>query len=563
MATISSRLVFVTTSPRTLEKVIPEIALLSDNFSGQKWNADTQTRYMELLRDEDFFHGEGCNDPAFSARDRITRTPKALGFVRLRPRIELTEAGRALLSSHDRPDIFLRQLLKYQLPSPYHRLSDDAARFNVKPFLEVLRLVRVLGKLRFDELRAIGLQMTDWHEFPEIVDRIKAFRKAREESGATYKKFYAAFLRNELMRVFADRISQGKIKTREKREVSLESFLTTQMGNTRDYADALFRYLRATGLVQVSHRGKSMSVVPEREKEVDYILENIDRQPGRFEDEESYIAYLGDPLSVRLLTDDREYLSTRLETSFPEINVGGDMSVEQLRDTLNVQLGRRRERNIRELSEKIRNREFYDDIQSTFDLMRGDRLYDAPLIFEWNIWRAMTMIDGGDIRANLKFDDFGNPMSTAPGNMADIVCDYGDFMVCVEATLQGGQRQYESEGELVSRHLGKLKKQSGKPCYALFVAPSINDACVAHFFALHNMNISYYGGHSVIVPLPLELFRAMLHASGSVASSTSAEDIRRFFEYSEWLARRCGSEIEWYEGIKSMAAGWPDSLSYA
>ena len=193
--------------------------------------------------------------------------------------------------------------------------------------------------------------------------------------------------------------------------------------------------------------------------------------------------------------------------------------------------------------------------------MRGDRLYDAPLIFEWNIWRAMTMIDGGDIRANLKFDDFGNPMSTAPGNMADIVCDYGDFMVCVEATLQGGQRQYESEGEPVSRHLGKLKKQSGKPCYALFVAPSINDACVAHFFALHNMNISYYGGHSVIVPLPLELFRAMLHASGSVASSTSAEDIRRFFEHSEWLARRCGSEIEWYEGIKSMAAAWPDSLS--
>ena len=91
MATISSRLVFVTTSPRTLEKVIPEIALLSDNFSGQKWNADTQTRYMELLRDEDFFHGEGCNDPAFSARDTLN---VQLGRRRERNIRELSEKIR-------------------------------------------------------------------------------------------------------------------------------------------------------------------------------------------------------------------------------------------------------------------------------------------------------------------------------------------------------------------------------------------------------------------------------------------------------------------------------------
>ena len=45
-------------------------------------------------------------------------------------------------------------------------------------------------------------------------------------------------------------------------------------------------------------------------------------------------------------------------------------------------------------------------------------------MFEWNTWRAMTMLDGGNIKANLKFDDFGNPMSTAQGNMADIVCNY-------------------------------------------------------------------------------------------------------------------------------------------
>lgn len=41
----------------------------------------------------------------------------------------------------------------------------------------------------------------------------------------------------------------------------------------------------------------------------------------------------------------------------------------------------------------------------------------------------MTMLDGGEMKANLHFDDFGKPLSTAQGNMADIVCDYGDFLL--------------------------------------------------------------------------------------------------------------------------------------
>jgi YD repeat-containing protein len=70
-------------------------------------------------------------------------------------------------------------------------------------------------------------------------------------------------------------------------------------------------------------------------------------------------------------------------------------------------------------------------------------LYDAPLMLEWNTWRAMTMLDGGEVTANLEYDDLGNPMSTAQGNMADIVCDYSDFGLTVEVTMQMGQRQYE------------------------------------------------------------------------------------------------------------------------
>ena len=43
MARIESKVLFITTSPRTPFRMIPEIELLNTHFSGQKWNTETQT----------------------------------------------------------------------------------------------------------------------------------------------------------------------------------------------------------------------------------------------------------------------------------------------------------------------------------------------------------------------------------------------------------------------------------------------------------------------------------------------------------------------------------------
>ena len=75
MARIDSQLLFLTTSPRTPEKMIPEIGLLVEHFAGNHWNNETQCAFMDILREEQFFNGKGENDPAFSARDRINRAP--------------------------------------------------------------------------------------------------------------------------------------------------------------------------------------------------------------------------------------------------------------------------------------------------------------------------------------------------------------------------------------------------------------------------------------------------------------------------------------------------------
>ena len=65
--------------------MMPEIELLIRHFNGEVWNKDTQVKFMQVLREGSFFEGPGTNDPAFSARDRINRAPKALGFVNLKP----------------------------------------------------------------------------------------------------------------------------------------------------------------------------------------------------------------------------------------------------------------------------------------------------------------------------------------------------------------------------------------------------------------------------------------------------------------------------------------------
>ncbi len=556
MARIDSKVIFVTTSPRTPAKMIPEIELLNTHFAGQKWNTETQLAFMELLKEENFFNGEGANDPAFSARDRINRAPKSLGFVVLSPVISLTPAGLELVNSRRKDEIFLRQLLKFQVPSPFHKPSANSADFWVKPYLELFRLVRHFGSLKFDEVMIFGLQLVDYREFDTIVEKINQFRVAKAQNEGNYKKFRAEYLDAELQQIYSTDIASGNTKTRQTKDDSIAKFLKTKASNMRDYADACVRYLRATGLVNISHIGKSVSIVPEKIQEVDYFLEHTNREPQFIDNEKQYVSYLGNAETPALLTDNRELLEQKIKAEFPNIKILKKATLQSLKDIFADELEKRKEEIITEQVKAIKDYRLFDDINSTFDQILANSLYDNPLMLEWNTWRAMTMLDGGNIKANLKFDDFGNPMSTAQGNMADIVCDYEDFGLTVEVTMQGGQRQYETEGEPVTRHLAKVKRETNKPAYCLFIAPNINEACVAHFYALHKMNISYYGGTSTIVPLPLTVFLKMVEDSHKASYVPEPRHVQRFFERSNELANSTDNEKDWYNGITTEALNW-------
>lgn len=559
MARIDNKLLFFTTSPRTPAKMIPEIQLLHEKFSGLLWDISTQEQFIDELAQREFFEGKGSPaDKAFSARDRINRAPKALGFVDLKPYIELTEAGRAFIYGKRPQEIFLRQLLKFQLPSPYHLENRNiAGTFYIRPYLEILRLIRELEYITFDEFKIFAVQMTDYHKFEIIRDSILRFREDKKQYRGQYKRFVNSVWENAILEIHRDRIAAGKTRTRETNDASLKKFIATQKRNMRDYTDACFRYLRYTELISISHRSRSISIFPDKIVEVDFLLATVPRDPVFVDDIAAYKAYLFSANSPVLYTDNRDNIVDVLMRigSFTRRDLAGK-NLDELKDLRDDIVKRHKDAVIHAQVAEIKSYALYSEIIDTFNEIISDGYYDAPLMFEYNTWRAMTMLDGGNIKGNFNFDDAGQPLSTAAGNMPDIECDYDDFSLSVEVTLQAGQRQYESEGEPVARHYGQLKKRTGKDTYCLFIAPTINPATLAHFYGLNHLSISLYGGKSKIIPLELGQFMRLIENSYHYEAQPAPSDIRLFLDCVMKLCEQSIDENDWRHAIQACVDVW-------
>lgn len=555
----NNKMLFFTTSPRTPFKMIPEIKLLGEQFTGESWNKVTQVSFIKLLVDEGFFNGKGSqNNLDFSARDRINRAPKSLGFVDLTPKIKLTEVGQLLVDSKRKEEILLRQLLKFQLPSPYHTAgTKNSTDFWVKPYLEILRLINHFGTLSFDELMLFGLQLTNYKNFEEIVSKIDSFRVEKATKKGKYKILKSETLENIIHEIYKDEVENGDTNTRESTDRTVKKFISTKSSNMRDYADACFRYLRSTGIVNISQKGHSLSIAPEKRIDVEYILKTIDRNPVFTDDVDEYKKYLFSPELPVLYTDNRDtlvekvlyYTSNSLETLEKMTNI-------ELKDILFDEIERKKQSILDEQVKTIKDYRKFDEIMATFDDIEQKNVMDIPLMLEWNTWRAMTMLDGGNIKANLKFDDSGEPMSTAQGNMADICCDYDEYALTVEVTMSSGAKQYEMESESVLRHLGKFKKDMDKSAYCLFIAPKISEYCIAYFFSLHKINLSIYGGTSIVVPMTVETFKKMLTDSYKAEYQPNPTQVQSLFDYSMEVATNAESEIEWYNKLTERALNW-------
>ena len=510
MANLSkTRTVFAFTSPRTIEKIIPEIQVLVDSFAGKEWDTKTQIAFFHELFNSEFYEGEKMPDNiALAARDRITRAPKALGFIDLKPKIQLTEVGEKLLSEVRTHETIAKQLFKFQLPSPYHKIPVDRG-FGVRPYLELLRLTKELGNLSKTEIAIFFVQMTHHSKFDSVVAAIKKFREDAKKNKGNRKAFIEERFTKEILKIYAADIKTNNLKTRESGDASLAKFIKTKRSNHIDYADAFIRYLRATQLITFDKKTFRMIVAPSRIMEVDYILKNVDRNALPYKTEADYKKYLFSPISLLLLTDDRKYLERQLSKLAVKFDVKA--SIDSLKDLLEATERKMISVAIQQTEVSLKNYKEFDDVIDVFEKITKKEVPDPPLYLEWNIWRALVMMNyAKEVKGNFAIDLDGVPLNTALGNMPDIEVEYDGFKVIVEVTMSSGNKQYEMEGEPVARHFGKIQNNSTVPVYCLFVAPKISEGALAHFFNLNRFNTKAYGGKTRIVPMSLSQFIAFV-----------------------------------------------------
>lgn len=552
-----TKAIFGITSPRTLEKIIPEIDLLSDLFNGKKWsgNQELQAGFFDNLYNSEFYEGESYpSDPALAARDRITRAPKALGFINLKPVIQLTEVGEVLLSRKRLEETFTRQLLKFQLPSPYHTQSRKI-EFKVKPYLELLRLINDLGSLSKTEIALFFSQLTSIDKYPLIIDKVKAFRDNSKSFKGSRKMYVHQCFENEVLEIYSEEVENADLKTRESNDDSLKKFIKTKSSNMKDYADAFSRYIRATELVTFQKRTFRLIISPQKTDEVHYLLTTIDRNPITFKTEEEFKNYLFSPTSLRLFSDNKELLISKIEQLGYTVS-DKDIEIEELKDLLHELRQGIKEQNIEERKKELKDYKEFPQIVDVFEQIKKKEIPDPPLFLEWNVWRALVMLNYAKrVDGNFVMDIDGMPLNYAPGKQPDIEVEYSDFGLIAEVTMSSGHTQYKMESESVPRHFGKAKELLGKEMYCIFIAPKISEGALAHYFNLNKMNTKLYGGKTKIIPMSIEQFISFIKI-GVENNFNDPKKLKVWLE-NQWIMNQsCDDEETWYNSVDSNIVKW-------
>lgn len=558
MANLSkSKILFGFTSPRTIEKIIPEIDILTSNFGGGVWsgNEELQINFFQTLYDSEYYEGETFpSNPALAARDRITRAPKAFGFVDLEPKISLTRAGEMLLSEKRLDETFTRQLLKFQLPSPYHTQSKKVG-FGVKPYLELIRLIDDLGSLSKTEIALFFSQLIHYSEYDRIVRKIKDFREGSRSFKGSRKMYVNECFEKEILEIYNEEILSKNLKTRESNDASLKKFVKTKRANMKDYADAFVRYIRATELITFQKRTFRLIISPQKTDEVAFLLKNVSRVPLEFKNKRDFKDYLFNPYSIKLLTDDKSLLVEKIK-KLGGASVDTSLELEELKDILDSLKIAVKAKNIEEKKKELKDHKEIDEILEVFEQIKSKDVPDAPLFLEWNVWRSFVMLNYAKrIDGNFIMDIDGMPLNTAPGNKPDLEIEFDDFGIIGEVTLSSGATQFKMEGDSVPRHFGDFKERTKKESYCLFIAPKVDEGTKAFFFNLNKGFTKRYGGATKIIPLTLDKFIEFVSVGVKYKFSDPSK-LKSWLEKQWTINQSIGDEEEWNDRIEENIKSW-------
>ncbi len=481
---------------------------------------------------------------------------KQLGFVTDWSRGQLwqmTPVGTLLIEHPTLEEtIFLRQLLKYQIPSPLERIAD----FQVRPFRLLLRFLKraydeqLIGLTKFEiGLYVITLRVEDDAAFEAAFSNIKAYRAAYGSVSGKVAKTRFAF---ERMKEIADTLG-------------------LERDTLMDYADSNSRYALMSGLLTL--RGNKLAVAESRLAIIQALLtDNTTLIP-----DSDYLETFYHPELPPLPTDDQVFILSEIITLERQLTdlaaqVGEIFTLPVSPERKNLSELQAYEFELRKRLRQLREVQFYHVQSSQAALLEIEELLEniregsligremyAPAYFEWAIWRLFLAINAivGPISQTRGFniDDDIHPTHHARGGSADLTFTYENFKLVCEMTLMSGSRQFAAEGEPVTRHVfTEIEKSSDTPVYGLFVAKKLDpNTSDAFHNARYWRNTREYVSIHVIA---LEIEQVLALVQPMQQQPVTAKDIRALLDQILELQSNSQDGPAWYHEYSKLYNQW-------
>ena len=575
------------TSPRNPAKIPFELRILAPlvmewKQQGKIWSPlTTQIEFGKALRDYEADEAEedveeslafqkqadeiSESNLAWTARARFG-TFKFLGFVSVTGNgyAELTEAGQRMANTK-RPDIvMLKQLIKWQYPDNQHKGAQyPETVFRIWPFVAVAQLIKELRGLTKNELALFCFVMTTMRDVNKARKAITNFRvDYANAKGKIPKQRLIATMRRSLKQQFQD---QG---------------ISLPVTSFHDYADALARYMRFTGLFSIS--GNRITLTKGREAEVEEILKlKLELYP--YKDMDEFYRYYGNPDVPVLSTDHNptilqkqiQELAAELTTLYAELGVLQQgmplespvslpqqlpIDIEELRTLLDGLREKKKQVEFGIMDIRGRGPEKLLEALNFYDDILNHQTFDAPTYLEWNTWRVFVALDRAKkIKPNLVMNENLEPVGTAGGNGPDMEVSFPDFHVVPEVTMRTGADQERYESLPVIRHVEDfVRKVAYEATYGLFIAPRIHRDTIVKFFMAWKQG-GFYGESVKIVPLTVAQFREVARSYSTRRDFQPAELLRLFEQIGETL-QGARSPQQWQDEIPAAIEKWKQQL---
>jgi hypothetical protein len=518
------------TSPRSPNVFIERLKLIQA-LNNSIYNKELQARVGEIIREasgKTVGLKSKSSELDFVGRDYLTRAPKKLGAVFLpksnKGKFVFTEQGYNFIQTKHTHFILQRQIAKIQYPSPIS--SKGTENIQIIPLTTIIHILNAVKNLSRYETSIFIITIEDYRDIDNGIKKILNFRDdIKNIKGNIKRRKFRLETSIEQLKIF---YKDEDKKLREKKgKITTElDFIKTKLKNHRDYADAIFRYFLGTGLFKLNKNSR-LEISEINKLDSDFLLKNIGLKPKdlKLTEEEYVIKYLGSEKSIDLFSDKIENLNEKikyLEKISLDLNL--DIEIEKIKysfnETKSIDLKKdiiielqnlinfKKMKNfISDLS--LRKEEHYQDIIKMFEQIndRNADMLDRPLFYEYNFFRAFSFIGFAvDLIPSMKFDEDTNPINTTP-NAPDLIVEYENFILVVEVTLTTGQKQYESEGNPVFRHVGKCQKISEKKeVFGIFIPEKMDETIPVTFLTTAVVKTHIYNGRVRILPMTREQF---------------------------------------------------------